>query len=267
MASGPMLAANLETAARHVAAAAKSGAELVVLPESFALIDNDASNMLAVRESPGNGPIQDFLARQARQHRVWICAGAVPLACEVNEKIRPAYLLYDASGIQVARYDRIHLFDVTVRGSTTERYEESRIMDPGSEVVVVPTPFGRVGLAASYDLRFPELFRAMVVKGVDVVLLPAAFTAVTGKAHWEPLVRARAVENLCYVVAAAQGGYHSVGRATHGDSMIVDPWGTITHRLTKGTGVICGEIDGERIERIRQSFPTIDHIRLEFRAQ
>jgi nitrilase len=263
MASGPMVAANLEEAARHIAEAARRGAELVVLPESFALISDDSAAMLAARESPGVGPIQDFLRRQARQHRVWICAGAVPLACEHDDKIRPAYLLYDKSGRQVARYDRIHLFDVTVIGATTEQYQESKVMDAGGDVVVTSTPFGRIGMAASYDLRFPELFRAMVVAGVDVILLPAAFTSV---AHWEPLVRARAVENLCYVVAAAQGGYHSNGRATHGDSMIVDPWGTILERLAKGTGVIVGEIDSERIERIRASFPTIDHIRLGFHA-
>lgn len=266
MASGPMLAANLQEAARLINEAARDGAELVVLPESFALISDDSDAILAARETPGAGPIQDFLRRQARQHRIWICAGAVPLACERPDKIRPAYLLYDKSGRQVARYDRMHLFDVTVTGTTTEKYEESRVMEPGGDIVVTSTPFGRLGLAASYDLRFPELFRAMVVAGVDVILLPAAFTSVTGKAHWEPLVRARAVENLCYVVAAAQGGYHSNGRATHGDSMIVDPWGTILARLTKGTGVIVGEIDSQRIERIRANFPTIDHIRLGFHA-
>jgi deaminated glutathione amidase len=266
MASGPMLASNLEEAARLIAEAAKGGADLVVLPESFALISDDSAAMLAARETPGVGPIQEFLCRQARQHRVWICAGAIPLACEHDDKIRPAYLLFDKSGRQVARYDRIHLFDVTVIGATTEQYQESKIMDAGGDIVVTSTPFGRIGLAASYDLRFPELFRAMVLAGVDIILLPAAFTSVTGKAHWEPLVRARAVENLCYVVAAAQGGYHSTGRATHGDSMIVDPWGTILARLTKGTGVIVSEIDGERIERIRASFPTIDHIRLGFQT-
>ena len=265
MASGPMVAANLEEAARHIGAAARRGAELVVLPESFALISDDGAAMLAARETQGVGPIQDFLCRQARQHRLWICAGAVPLACEHDDKIRPAYLLYDKTGRQVARYDRIHLFDVTVIGATTEQYQESKVMEAGGDVVVTSTPFGRIGMAASYDLRFPELFRAMVVAGVDVILLPAAFTSVTGKAHWEPLVRARAVENLCYVVAAAQGGYHSNGRSTHGDSMIVDPWGTILERLTKGTGVISSDIDSERIERIRASFPT-DHIRLGFHA-
>lgn len=266
MASGPMVAANLEEAARLIAEAARRGADLVVLPESFALIGDDSAAMLAARETPGAGPIQEFLRRQARQNRLWICAGAVPLACGREDKVRPAYLLYDKAGRQVARYDRIHLFDVTVVGATTERYQESQVMDAGGDVVVTETPFGRLGMAASYDLRFPELFRAMVVAGVDVVLLPAAFTSVTGKAHWEPLVRARAVENLCYVVAAAQGGYHSNGRATHGDSMIVDPWGTILERLTKGSGVILSEIDSERIERIRASFPTIDHIRLGFHA-
>lgn len=266
MASGPMLAANLEEAARLIGEAARSGAELVVLPESFALLSDDSAAMLAARETPGSGPIQEFLRRQARQHRVWLCAGAVPLACDREDKIRPAYLLYDKGGRQVARYDRIHLFDVTVKGLTTEHYQESRIMEAGGDIVVTTTPFGRIGLAASYDLRFPELFRAMVVAGVDVILLPAAFTSVTGRAHWEPLVRARAVENLCYVVAAAQGGYHSTGRATHGDSMIVDPWGTILQRLTKGTGVILSEVDSERIERIRASFPTIDHMRMGFHA-
>lgn len=266
MASGPMLAANLEEAGRLIGEAARDGADLVVLPESFALLSDDGAAMLAACETPGAGPIQEFLHRQARQHGVWICAGAVPLACDHNDKVRPAYLLLDSKGRQVARYDRIHLFDVTVIGATTEQYQESKVMEAGADIVVTSTPFGRLGLAASYDLRFPELFRAMVVAGVDVILLPAAFTSVTGKAHWEPLVRARAVENLCYVVAAAQGGYHSNGRATHGDSMIVDPWGTILSRLTKGTGVISSEIDSERIERIRASFPTIDHIRLGFHS-
>ena len=149
MASGPNLAANLETAARLIAEAARGGAELVVLPESFALISDDSAAMLAAREKPGAGPIQEFLGRQARQHRVWICAGAVPLDCDREDKIRPAYLLYDKNGRQVARYDRIHLFDVTVIGTTTERYQESKIMDAGGDIVVSTTPFGRIGLAAS----------------------------------------------------------------------------------------------------------------------
>ena len=266
MASGPKVSANLDEAARLLDYAAKQAATLVVLPESFAFIDKDDTNVLDVRETPGSGPIQDFLAHKSRQLGMWICAGAVPLTCEDERRVRPAYLLYDSKGSLAARYDRIHLFDVTVQGSTTERYHESRVMQPGHDVVVSDTPFGRVGIAASYDLRFPELFRAMVIQGAEIILLPASFTAVTGKAHWDPLVRARAVENLCYVIAAAQGGYHSNGRATHGNSMIVDPWGTIVQRLAKGTGVICAEIDSERIRGIRRSFPTIEHIRLSFEA-
>ncbi|MDX1434928.1 MAG: carbon-nitrogen hydrolase family protein [Gammaproteobacteria bacterium] len=266
MASGPKVSANLDEASRLLDYAAKQGAKLTVLPESFAFIDKDDTAVLGVREQPGSGPIQDFLAQKSRQLGMWLCAGAVPLACDDETRIRPAYLLYDAEGTLAARYDRIHLFDVTVVGSSTERYHESRVMQAGDEVVVCDTPFGRAGIAASYDLRFPELFRAMVIKGADIILLPASFTAVTGKAHWDPLVRARAVENLCYVVAAAQGGYHSNGRATHGNSMIVDPWGTIIQRLAKGTGVICADIDADRIRGIRRSFPTIEHIRLGFEA-
>ena len=262
MASGPMLAANLEQAARLIGEAARGGAELVVLPESFALIGDDSAAMLAAREKPGHGPIQEFLCRQARQHRVWICAGAVPLECDQDDKIRPAYLLYDKAGRQVARYDRIHLFDVTVKGATTEQYQESKIMDAGGDIVVTTTPFGRIGLAASYDLRFPELFRAMVVAGVDVILLPAAFTSVTGKAHWEPLVRARAVENLCYVVAAAQTGIHPGGRHTWGHSMIIDPWGQKLDVLDDVVDCISGEVDAGYLSSIREKFPALSHRRL-----
>jgi len=162
----------------------------------------------------------------------------------------------------VARYDKMHLFDVTVE-SSGEVYAESSTIEPGDSPVVLDTaPFGKLGLAVCYDLRFPELFRSLLDRGVELIAVPSAFTAVTGRAHWETLVRARAIENLCYVVAAAQGGYHINGRETHGDSMIVDPWGTIMDRLSRGSGVVVAEFDRARIASIRHNFPTVKHRRI-----
>ena len=186
----------------------------------------------------------------------------MPLRASAPERLRAAYLLYDDTGQLIARYDKMHLFDVTVPGEEVEQYRESRFIEPGDRVVVADTPFGRVGLAASYDLRFPELFRAMVRGGLDVIAVPSAFTAVTGRAHWETLLRARAIENLCYVVAAAQGGFHISGRETWGNSMIVDPWGSVLERKRKGTGLICHDVDAGRIASIRRVFPTINHMRM-----
>lgn len=262
MASGPNTSANLETASKLLARALEAGAGLVVLPEYFALMGNEAE-LLAAREQPGSGQVQDFLAAQARRRRLWICAGAVPIATPGAEHlIRSAYLLYDDSGTLVARYDKIHLFDVTVPGEPVEQYRESAFIEPGQEVVVADTPFGRLGLAACYDLRFPELFRAMLPGGLDVIAVPSAFTAVTGRAHWETLLRARAIENLCYVVAAAQGGFHISGRETWGNSMIIDPWGSVLERRRKGAGIVVQDIDPSRIGSIRRIFPTISHIRM-----
>ncbi len=261
MASGPNVGANLIEAGRLISRAADAGAELVVLPENFAIMGMSERDKVGIREADGHGPIQDFLAEQADKHRVWIVGGTVPLEAAAAQKVRAACLLYDDRGQRAARYDKVHLFDVHLDESG-ENYEESQTIEAGRDVVVAETPFGRLGLAVCYDLRFPEIFRRMLREQVEIIALPAAFTALTGRAHWEVLVRARAIENLCYVVAAAQGGYHVNGRETYGHSMIVDPWGAVSDRLPQGSGFVIGEIDRERIASIRRSFPALDHRRI-----
>jgi nitrilase len=261
MASGPNVNANLLEAARLIATAADSGAELVVLPENFAIMGMSETDKVTIREQAGSGPIQEFLAQQATKHKIWLVGGTVPLVAGPDDKVRAACLLFDNKGHQVARYDKIHLFDVCLNEGA-ETYDESQTIEPGDRVVVADTPFGRLGLAICYDLRFPEQFRCMLADGMDILALPSAFTAITGRAHWEVLVRARAIENLCYVVAAAQGGYHVNGRETHGDSMIVDPWGGVLDRLPRGSGVVNGVFDRERLETTRRNFPALEHIKI-----
>lgn len=261
MASGPNVNANLLEAGRLISQAVDEGAGLVVLPENFALMGLAESDKVELREEPGAGPMQEFLARQAERHGIWLVGGTVPMSCDNPVKVRAACLVFDDSGRQVARYDKIHLFDVEVVDSN-ERYTESETIEPGDQLVVVESPFGRLGLTVCYDLRFPELYRALMEQRVDIFPLPAAFTAITGKAHWETLVRARAIENLSYVVAAAQGGYHVNGRETHGDSMVVDPWGVVQDRLPRGSGVVVGEVDLRRLAATRSHFPSLDHRRL-----
>ena len=259
MASGPNVAANLLEAERLMAVAVENGARLIVLPENFAIMGQEETDKVAVRESEQGGPIQDFLATQADKHDIWLVGGTLPMVSEDPGKIRAACLLYDNQGVQVARYDKIHLFDVSVMDSD-EAYIESETIEPGNQAVVVDTPFGRLGLAVCYDLRFPELFRTLIDEGMEVVAIPSAFTAITGKAHWEPLLRARAIENLCYVLAAAQGGYHINGRETYGNSMIVDPWGVVLGRMPGSSGgVVTAEIDLERLRNIRRTFPCLEH--------
>ena len=261
MATGPNLAANLMESERLISEASGSGASLVVLPENFGFMGKRDRDLVSRREQPGDGPLQHFLAQMASRYGVWIAGGTVPLATGDKHRVRAASLVFDKEGKQVARYDKIHLFDVQVPDSD-ERYAESAIIEPGNEVVVIDSPFGRLGLAVCYDLRFPELFRRMLDSGVEVLVLPASFTAVTGRAHWEILVRARAIENLAYVIAAGQGGYHVNGRETHGHSMIVDPWGAILAQVPRGTGFVAAELDRELQASIRRNFPTIEHRRL-----
>lgn len=263
MASGPRLEANLSEAARLLREAAGEGARLAVLPEYFAQFGLPEHERVAAAETPGSGPVQDFLSGMARETRMWIVGGSLPLATGEGQRVRGACLLFNDAGEAVARFDKMHLFDVHVPGKD-EHYEESAFTEPGDEIVVADTPFGRLGLAVCYDLRFPELFRRMTAAGVDIIALPAAFTAATGRAHWEILLRARAIENLAYVVAAAQGGFHANGRETFGDSMIVDPWGGIAARRTEsGSGVITAGIDLERQQRLRRTFPVLEHRRLD----
>ena len=254
MASGPKVEGNLREAGRLIERAAEQGAQLVVLPEHFGIMGMREEDKVALREKEGSGPIQAFLSDAARKHGIWLVGGSVPLECRTPDKVRNSSLVYDASGGLVARYDKIHLFGFEMG---KERYSEERTIEPGDRVVVIDSPFGRIGLSVCYDLRFPELYRAM--KGVEIILVPSAFTETTGRAHWEPLIRARAIENLAYVVAPAQGGYHINGRETHGDSMIVDPWGVVLDRLHRGSGVVAARIDLGHLQRLRQSLPALTH--------
>ena len=257
MVSGAEVAPNLVAAGRLVARAAAEGARLVALPEYFPLIGADDATRLAARESEGSGPIQDFLAATAAKWGIWLVGGSIPLAAANPAKVTNSCLVFDDAGRRVARYDKIHLFNFR-RGE--EAYDEAATIQAGSMPVAFDSPVGRIGLGICYDLRFPELFRAL--GAVDLIVLPAAFTETTGRAHWELLLRARAVENQCYVLAAAQGGVHPTGRRTYGDSMLVDPWGEVVARLPKGEGVVAGELDPVRIAEVRGSLPALQHRKL-----
>lgn len=254
LASGPNVKGNLNEAGRLIEMAVAEGARLVALPEYFAIMGLKDGDKVKAREKPGAGPIQDFLADTARRHGIWIVGGSVPLECASPDKVRNSCLVYDDAGRLAARYDKIHLFGFEMG---KEVYAEERTIEPGKEVVTVDSPFGRLGLSICYDLRFPELYRAM--KPVDIILVPSAFTETTGKAHWETLIRARAIENLAYVLAPAQGGYHLNGRETHGDSMIVDPWGVVLDRLPRGSGVVVAGVNLQHVRNLRQSLPALTH--------
>ncbi len=261
MASGPMLNSNLLEAERHITSAAAAGAKLVVLPENFAVMGMQEVDKVNLRERDGQGPIQDFLSQQAERNGIWLVGGTIPLQADDDSKVRASCIVFDNRGRRAARYDKIHLFDVHLVDSG-EHYAESLTTEPGTDVAVVDTPFGRLGLAICYDLRFPELFRCMLDEGVEILAVPSAFTAITGRAHWEVLVRARAIENLAYVLAASQGGYHVNGRETHGDTMIVDPWGVVLDRLQRGSGFVLTALDRERLAGARRNFPVLEHRRL-----
>lgn len=254
MASGPNVEGNLNEARRLIEKAADQGAKLVVLPEYFPIIGMVETDKIAVREQPGSGPIQEFLRETARKHKIWLVGGSIPLAASVTDKVLNSCLVFDEHGEQIARYDKIHLFNLDLGN---EHYREAKTIEPGSQVVVLDSPFGRIGLAVCYDLRFPELFRAM--QDVDIIVLPSAFTETTGKMHWEVLVRARAIENLAYVIAAAQGGYHVSGRETHGHSMIVDPWGRVLDQMARGSGVVIAELNRGYQASLRASLPALTH--------
>lgn len=254
MASGPSVTANLEEAFRLIEEAATKGAQLVVLPEYFCIMGMKDTDKLAVRENPGEGEVQNFLSTTAKRFGIWLAGGSVPLVSPFSNKVYNSCLVYDEHGQQVARYDKIHLFGLSLGN---ENFAEERTIDAGNRVVAIDSPFGRMGLSICYDLRFPELYRMM--GKVDIILAPAAFTAITGKAHWETLIRARAIENQAYLIAPAQGGFHVNGRETNGDSMIVDPWGVIIDRLPRGAGVVLAEIDRVYQSSVRASLPALEH--------
>ncbi len=254
MISTPRVEENLQTAGALIAEAVALGAELVALPEYFAIMGRRDADKLAVREADGSGPIQDFLAETASKYGIWVVGGSMPLEASVPDKVLNTCLVFDPQGVRVARYDKIHLFGFQ-KGE--ERYNESATIEAGRLPVAFDAPFGRVGLSICYDLRFPELFRAL--GEVDLLILPAAFTEVTGRAHWEILLRARAIENQCYVLAIGQGGVHENRRETHGNSMLIDPWGEVIARRDKGEGVVVGELDHARIAEVRSSLPALTH--------
>ncbi len=260
MVSGGAVSANLAQAAALIESAARAGARLVALPENFALMPRDDAARVAATEDAGGGPIQAFLGEQARRHGLWLVGGTLPLWNADRSKARAACLLFNTLGECVARYDKIHLFDVKLPNG--EAYQESRAFEPGEDVVVADTPFGPLGLAVCYDLRFPELFRRMSARGARLFVVPSAFTAQTGRAHWEVLVRARAVENMAYVLAPDQGGRHDSGRETHGDSMVVSPWGEVLARQAHGPGVVLAEFEQARLESVRAALPALNHRRL-----
>ena len=254
MASGPHVLANLSEAERLIEIAVSQGAKLVALPEYFAIMGLKDTDKIKVREVEGEGPIQRFLAKMAKKHHIWLIGGSVPLRASVAGKVRNACLVFDPTGKLAARYDKMHLFGLDLGN---EHFREEDTIEPGEGVVVLETPLGVIGLSICYDLRFPELYRAM--GEVDIIVVPSAFTETTGKAHWETLVRARAIENLCYVLAPAQGGYHISGRETHGNSMIVDPWGTVLDRLPRGSGVVIASINAGYQASLRNSLPALKH--------
>jgi nitrilase len=258
MTSGPDVAANLAQAAALLEEAARRGAQLAALPENFSFMGLKDADKRAVAEPDGRGPVQDFLAASARRLKLWIVGGTTPLQGGADGRVAAASLVYDADGARVARYDKIHLFDVDLPGRA-ESYRESANVTPGAIPAVLDTPVGRLGLSVCYDVRFPELYRHLSAAGAQLLSVPAAFTAPTGRAHWETLLRARAIENLCYVIAPAQSGIHPSGRETYGDSMIVDYWGRVLNRVPRGRGCAVAEIDLARQTSVREGFPALTH--------
>jgi nitrilase len=251
---------NLQTADTMLARAAKEGCRLALLPENFAFMGARNADKIAVAEAPGQGPIQDFLAAVARRYHLWIVAGSVNLRSEADDRVYGSSLVFDERGRLAARYDKMHLFDVSLPGKK-ESYRESAVLRPGSETAVVDTPVGRLGLSICYDLRFPELYRSLVDQGATIFTVPAAFTETTGRAHWQPLLRARAIENLCYVIAAGQHGVHADKRKTFGHSMIVNPWGEVMSIQADGNGIVVADVDTDLVVRTRASFPALTHRR------
>jgi deaminated glutathione amidase len=265
MTSGHRVEENLEAAGKLLRAAKDAGAELACLPENFSFIGLKDADKLGVAETDGSGPVQQFLSETARALGLWILGGTIVIKGDSARRVANTSLLFDAEGRRAARYDKIHLFDVTIPGRN-EQYLESTHVTPGRKVVLADTPVGKLGMSVCYDMRFPELYRELVARGAEWLAMPAAFTVPTGRAHWEPLLRARAIENLCYVVAPAQWGTHTSGRETYGDTLIVDYWGQVLSRLPSGTGVISAQFDLAREAETRTRFPALENRRLGVRA-
>jgi predicted amidohydrolase len=254
MVSAPSVDTNLAAAEKLIAEAAERGAQLVVLPEWFCFIGAAERDKLAFREPDGTGPIQAFLARTAARYKAWLIGGTLPIECANAAKVRNACLAFDDTGRRVARYDKIHLFDFT---GTNEMYRESNTIEAGDAPLAIDSPFGRIALSVCYDVRFPELYRKLAP--MDLITVPSAFTTTTGAAHWEVLLRARAVENLAWVIAPAQGGRHPTGRVTHGHTMIIDPWGKVVASVAQGPGIAVAEIDPSYQHSVREKLPALAH--------
>ena len=254
MVSTPNVAENLDAAEKLIAQAAAQGAKLVALPEYFCILGVRDTDKVAAKEQDGAGPIQEFLAASARRHGIWLVGGSVPLECPDPGKVRNSCLIYDSEGRRVARYDKIHLFGLELGA---ERFDEGRTIEAGIAPCAIDSPFGRIAISVCYDVRFPELYRALAP--MDIILVPSAFTATTGRAHWETLLRSRAIENLAWVLAPAQGGTHASGRQTHGHSMVVDPWGKVVAERATGAGVVVADIDPAFQAKMRRSLPALTH--------
>lgn len=259
MVSGTDVSENMKQAEDLLVQAAAEGAEFALLPEYFPIISDDETAKLTLQEEFGNGPLQEFLATQAEKQNLWLMGGTVPLSTDDPKRVASSCLLFDPSGKCAARYDKMHLFDVCVDREDAESYNESGTIVPGKEIVVAETPFAKIGMSVCYDLRFPELYRKLVSRGAKVITVPSAFTYSTGRRHWEMFLKARAVENLCFVIASNQGGQNTENRATWGHSMIIDPWGNILNSLEEGAGFACADLDFNRQNELRNSFPALDH--------
>ncbi|MHB1585641.1 MAG: carbon-nitrogen hydrolase family protein [Acidiferrobacteraceae bacterium] len=253
MVSGTSVENNLDAAQRLMSAAAEAGARLVALPENFALMPTDEAARHAAAEVDGAGPVQEFLARQARALGVWIVGGTIPL--RAGGRLRSSCLVFDSSGERAARYDKIHLFDASLASGA---YSESASFEAGKDPVVFPGPGFRIGLAVCYDLRFPAQFESLAAQGAELIVVPSAFTEETGRAHWELLVRTRSIDTLAFLAAPAQGGAHDNGRHTFGDTMITSPWGEVLGRLRQGAGYVMADLDAARLLEAHARLPALD---------
>lgn len=262
MTSTPSVVENLAIVESLIKTAVEQESNLIVLPEMFPIVGLETSDKIKISEPYGNGPIQDFLSSQAKKYRLWIVGGTIPIKGEDPNKVKAACLVFDGKGNIAGRYDKMHLFDVIV--SESESYQESATTEPGTDIAIIDTPFGKLGLTVCYDIRFPELFRRLFNLGAEIFTIPAAFTIKTGQAHWEVLTRSRAIENFCYVIGACQTGTHTNGRNTYGHSLIINPWGEIISTLADGMGVITAEIDLNKLRQIRKNIPVADHQKIFF---
>lgn len=260
MTSGTDVARNLEEAGRLIASAASAGSALVVLPENFSFMGATDSERVAVAETAGDGVAQSFAADEAGKHGIWIVAGTIPIKAG-DGRVASRSLLFAPDGSVAASYDKIHLFDVDLPSGAGESYRESQTTRPGDRAVTAVTDLGRIAMSVCYDIRFPALFDRLAVIGMDLLVVPAAFTVPTGRVHWLPLLKARAIESLTYVVASGQWGTHPGGRLTYGHSVVIGPWGDVLAECVSGAGIAEAEIDMIELKRLRRQFPVLNHRR------